>query len=156
MTIFAGHSTRMQSQKRHIAKTITWRIIASATTFVLTLFFFKEDPDATQKAMWVALFESTSKMIFYYYHERAWYSIKLKMRSSVRHLIKTVTWRIIASLTTFIIALIIFKEDTQAMEKASGIAIVETFIKMLLYYLHERVWYKQDLGLDQRKEKEGA
>ncbi|MEM6829985.1 MAG: DUF2061 domain-containing protein [Bacteroidota bacterium] len=144
----------MDSRKRHIAKTITWRVIASLTTFILTLIFFKEDPNATQKAIWVAVFESTSKMILYYYHERIWYLTKVKIRSSVRHLIKTVTWRVIASLTTFIIALIIFKEDAQAMQKASGIAIVETFIKMLLYYLHERVWYKQNLGLDQRKEKD--
>lgn len=143
----------MHSRKRHIAKTITWRITASLTTFILTLIFFREDPSATQKALWVAVFESSSKMILYYYHERAWYLSKLQLRSSVRHLFKTVTWRVIASLTTFIIAFIIFKEDAHAMEKASGIAIVETFIKMLLYYLHERVWYKQDLGLDSRKEK---
>lgn len=144
----------MDSRKRHIAKTITWRVIASLTTFILTLIFFNEDPNATQKALWVAVFESSSKMILYYYHERIWYLTKVKLRSGVRHLIKTVTWRVIASLTTFIIALIIFKEDAQAMQKASGIAIVETFIKMLLYYLHERVWYKQNLGLDQRKEKD--
>ena len=61
------------SRKRHIAKTITWRIIASATTFVLALLFFNEDPDATKKATGVAIAESLIKMVFYYLHERAWY-----------------------------------------------------------------------------------
>ena len=137
----------MQSRKRHIAKTITWRITASLTTFLLTLFFFKDDPSATEKAVNVALIESTLKLIFYYYHERIWYKIKVAWRSTVRHLAKTITWRFIASLTTFIVAYIIFREDQYAVEKASGVAIVETFIKMLLYYLHERIWHRQSFGL---------
>jgi uncharacterized membrane protein len=61
------------SKKRHIVKTITWRLIASATTFILTYFIFKEDPDAISKATGVALAESVIKMGLYYYHERFWY-----------------------------------------------------------------------------------
>ncbi|MFT5969765.1 MAG: putative membrane protein [Flavobacteriales bacterium] len=61
------------SKKRHIAKTLTWRVIASATTFMLALFFFKDDPDATEKAGGIALAESLLKMVFYYFHERIWY-----------------------------------------------------------------------------------
>lgn len=69
----AGKSPKA-SRKRHIAKTITWRIIASATTFLLAIFFFKDDPNAAQKATGIAIAESILKMIFYYYHERAWYN----------------------------------------------------------------------------------
>lgn len=61
------------SRKRHIAKTITWRLIASATTFALAIIFFGDDPNATEKATGVAITESILKMIFYYFHERAWY-----------------------------------------------------------------------------------
>ena len=64
------------TRKRHIAKTITWRIIASVTTFLLALFFFKEDPKAYEKATSVAVAESILKMIFYYFHERVWYKSK--------------------------------------------------------------------------------
>lgn len=72
------------SKKRHIAKTITWRIIASLTTFVLAILFFRDDPDATQKATGIAIAESILKMIFYYFHERMWYksSFGLKNRKS--------------------------------------------------------------------------
>ncbi|MEM6644337.1 MAG: DUF2061 domain-containing protein [Bacteroidota bacterium] len=136
------------SRKRHIAKTITWRIIATGTTFILTLIFFRDDPNATEKASWVALFEAITKMIIYYYHERIWFSVKLKIRSSLRHLYKTLTWRVLASLTTFILALIFFKNEPGAIEKASGIALVESVLKMLFYYLHERAWHKSQFGLN--------
>lgn len=155
MDIRRGHTTfahfMKKSRRRHIAKAITWRIIASISTFVLTLIFFREDPDATQKAVHVALLESVLKMAMYYYHERVWFINQSRLKDSVRHLVKTVTWRAIASATTFCIAYFIFKEDEFALEKASGIAVAETFLKMLLYYIHERIWYKQDLGLDERK-----
>ena len=64
---------RKISRKRHIAKTITWRIVASATTFGLAWLFFKEDPHVAEKATGIAIAESTIKMIFYYFHERVWY-----------------------------------------------------------------------------------
>lgn len=137
----------MQSKKRHIAKTITWRIIATGTTFILTLIFFRDDPNATEKATWVAMVEASVKMIIYYYHERFWYRSKVQWRSSVRHLVKTITWRVIASVTTFAIAFLIFKEDPDAMQKATGIALVETALKMLFYYLHERAWHLSKFGL---------
>ena len=136
------------SRKRHIAKTFTWRVIATGTTFVLTLIFFRDDPNATEKASWVALFEAITKMVIYYYHERVWYSIKLNIKSSLRHLYKTLTWRVLASLTTFILAIIFFKDEPGAIEKASGVALVESVLKMLFYYFHERLWYKSKFGLD--------
>ena len=135
------------SRKRHIAKTITWRIIATSTTFVLTMFFFRDDPNATEKASWVALIETVFKMALYYYHESIWYIIILKVRSTVRHFFKTITWRVLASLTTFIIAFLIFREDPSAAEKATGIAIIESILKMLFYYLHERAWHTSKFGL---------
>jgi len=138
----------MPSRKRHIAKTITLRIIATGTTFLLTLFFFRDDPNATEKATWVAVAEASLKMIFYYYHERIWFKIKVGVRSAVRHLMKTVTWRIIASVTTFLVALFFFRENPTAMEKATWVAVVETFIKMLFYYIHERAWHKSKFGLE--------
>lgn len=136
------------SRKRHIAKTFTWRVIATGTTFILTLIFFRDDPNATEKASWVALFEAITKMVIYYYHERVWYSIKLNIKSSLRHLYKTLTWRVLASLTTFILAMIFFRDEPGAIEKASGVALVESVLKMLFYYFHERLWYKSKFGLD--------
>ncbi len=74
------------SQKRHIAKTVTWRIIASLTTFAIAYFFFRDDPNATEKATAVALTEAVIKMGLYYFHERMWYksNFGLKLRKSKR------------------------------------------------------------------------
>ena len=55
-----------------------------------------------------------------------------------RHLAKTLTWRILATTDTFLIAWII----TGKIDWAAGIAGVEVLTKMFLYYWHERLWYK--------------
>ena len=73
--------------------------------------------------------------------------------SKKRHLAKTITWRCIATLTTFLLALLFFREDSEAVEKATGVAVAEFFLKMLLYYLHERAWYKSNFGLNGRGDK---
>jgi len=72
------------SKKRHIAKTITWRVIASVTTFLIARWFFSEDPNATEKATWVALTEASLKMVFYYFHERAWYKSNFGLNARKR------------------------------------------------------------------------
>lgn len=62
-----------KSRIRHLAKAVTWRIIASGTTFLLAWFFFQDDAKAVQKATSVAVAESVLKMALYYFHERAWF-----------------------------------------------------------------------------------
>ena len=55
-----------------------------------------------------------------------------------RHVAKTITWRIIGTLDTMIIAWII----TGSLEWGLAIGGIEVFTKMILYFLHERAWYK--------------
>lgn len=71
--------------------------------------------------------------------------------SKKRHIAKTVTWRVVASITTFLLAYLFFKDDKEAVSKASGVALAEAAIKMVLYYFHERAWYKSNFGLDKSK-----
>ncbi len=61
---------------KSIVKTITWRIIASTTTFGIAMLFFRDDPNAAQKATGVALTESVIKMFLYFFHERAWAQLR--------------------------------------------------------------------------------
>jgi uncharacterized membrane protein len=61
---------------KSIVKTITWRIIASSTTFALAMLFFGSDPNAAQKATGVAIAESIIKMFLYFFHERAWAQLR--------------------------------------------------------------------------------
>jgi uncharacterized membrane protein len=56
----------------------------------------------------------------------------------LRHILKTITWRVIGTIDTIIIAWII-SGDPKTGLKIGGI---ELFTKMVLYYLHERFWFK--------------
>jgi len=49
---------------------------------------------------------------------------------------KALTWRVLASLDTFLISFII----TGKLSWAGAIAGVEVLTKMFLYYVHERLW----------------
>ena len=53
-----------------------------------------------------------------------------------RTLAKTMTWRITASLTTFIIAWIL----TGNLAIGASIGAIEAIAKIFLYYFHERIW----------------
>lgn len=58
--------------------------------------------------------------------------------SAKRHLAKAVTWRIIASITTAIIAWF-FGLPPKAV---GAVFVADLIIKFVMYYAHERVWYK--------------
>jgi uncharacterized membrane protein len=62
----------------------------------------------------------------------------MKSVSKKRHLAKTLTWRVLATTDTFIIAWII----TGTFSFAASIASIEVLTKMVLYYWHARAWYK--------------
>ncbi len=55
-----------------------------------------------------------------------------------RHLAKTLTWRVLATSDTFLIAWVI----TGEINWAGAIAGIEVFTKIILYYVHERAWYR--------------
>jgi uncharacterized membrane protein len=71
---------------------------------------------------------------------------KLERESPSRTLAKTISWRIIASLTTFGLAMLFFNDDPEAAKKATGIAVSESIIKMFLYFFHERAWANVNWG----------
>ena len=57
-----------ETKKRSIAKTISFRVIATIITFILVLLFTKD----FQVAFSVGLVDASTKTIIYYYHERWW------------------------------------------------------------------------------------
>ena len=60
------------------------------------------------------------------------------MDTKKRSWVKSITWRILAVISTTIIALVLTKDWALSLQ----IGIVNLFISTLLYYLHERVWNK--------------
>jgi len=71
-----GHSNR----RRSLIKTLTWRLIATTDTFILTFFAATwvggdlgiSGTQATGLAATVASLEIVTKIFLYYFHERAW------------------------------------------------------------------------------------
>tara|TARA_B110000211_G_scaffold78589_1_gene92129 strand:- start:649 stop:855 length:207 start_codon:yes stop_codon:yes gene_type:complete len=60
------------------------------------------------------------------------------MVSYKRHILKTISWRAIGTLDTVVLSGII----TGSWGLGLAIGGVEVVTKTILYFLHERVWYK--------------
>ena len=127
------------SHKRHMAKAITWRIIGTLDTIILS-WVISGNPWIGLK---IGISEVATKMILYYFHERLWFKINIPS-SNKRHVLKTISWRTVGSLDTFILAWIISGNPITGIK----IGTAEVLTKMIFYYLHERLWYLFDYGLE--------
>lgn len=127
--------------KRHILKTLSWRLIGSVDTFLISWFISGNILTGIN----ISLIESVIKMILYFFHERLWYRSQVN-DSKKRHLIKTFSWRIVAILSTLIIVFLV----TGSIANGLKIGSIETVSKMILYFAHEKIWYKVNYGLKER------
>ena len=73
--------------------------------------------------------------------------ILFKDPSVKRHVAKTITWRIVGTLDTMVIGWLITGNPVTGL-KIGGI---EMITKMILYFIHERFWFKLNLGLPHRE-----
>ena len=62
--------------------------------------------------------------------------------SKVRSFVKAISWRILATIITFSIAFFLTGETVMALE----IGFLDLGIKLVVYFIHERVWGKIKLG----------
>lgn len=131
----------MPAQKRHIVKAISWRLIGTLDTFLVALII---SSDISIGAA-LSLIDLIVKFLAYYIHERLWFSSKI-ISASKRHVLKTISWRLIASIFTLIIAYLVSGNATVGIQ----ISTSETISKLLLYYFHEKVWYRINFGLKKR------
>ena len=60
------------------------------------------------------------------------------MVSYKRHIAKTISWRVVGTLDTILISGLV----TGSWRAGLTIGGIEIFTKMVLYFFHERVWYK--------------
>ena len=125
------------NRKSSIIKSITLRIIATLTTILLVYIFSGE----IVLAGYAGLTDMVIKLILHYIYDRAWFKIirthtKAGSMGRVETIMKTAGWRIIGTLGTLIIVYIFSRE----ISLAGSVAIAEIFVKMLIYYVHERVW----------------
>ena len=67
------------------------------------------------------------------------------MNTIKRSLLKTITWRIIGSIDTMVITYFI----TGNWKFGLAVGGIEVMSKMILYYIHERVWQRIKWGKDE-------
>lgn len=130
---------KIKAEKRHLAKAITWRVVGTIDTFILS-WFVTGDPITGVK---IGVFELITKMTLYYFHERIWFNITFT-KSHLRHIFKTITWRTVGTLDTMFIAWILTGNAVIGLKIGS----IEVVTKMVLYYLHERTWHKTTWGIE--------
>lgn len=133
-----------ETVKRHIAKTVTWRVVGTLDTILIS-WIITGNPLTGLK---IGLAEVLSKMVLYFFHERLWFRVRMP-ESRKRHILKTLSWRAIGTLDTIILSWIISGNPFTGLK----IGMVEVVSKMLLYYLHERAWYGINFGLGTRRQK---
>ncbi len=64
-----------------------------------------------------------------------------------RHLVKTITWRAIGTLDTLLLSWLISGDMFIGLQ----IGAFELFTKMVLYYFHERLWFKSRINDSNRR-----
>ena len=149
---------------RSIAKAVSWRVVGTIDTFILSFVIIKylgpylgmaehaSGADIAQTATYIAVTEVITKMVFYFLHERFWVRLKWgvsvedgkRVESYSRTSTKTATWRTIASLDTMFLAWFF----TGNIVTAISIGGLEVFTKLFLYFIHERVWSKLPFGIE--------
>jgi|LauGreSuBDMM15SN_2_FD.fasta_scaffold52983_2 uncharacterized membrane protein len=62
--------------------------------------------------------------------------------SHKRHIAKAITWRLVGTIDTMLLAWVISGNPRIGLQ----VGFAEVVTKMILYYLHERVWFKINLS----------
>ena len=132
---------KIKISKRHVAKSLSWRLIGS----IDTLLFAWLVTGSFYEGLNVSLLTTFTKLIWYYIHEQLWFRSSVK-DSNKRHILKTFSWRFIGTLDTIIFGWFITGNPFIGLK----IGLFETVSKMLLYFGHEKLWYKINYGLDLR------
>ena len=131
----------MKISKRHIVKSLTWRFIGTIDTLVFAWLITGDLSDGIN----ISVITIFTKLVWYYMHERLWFNSSIS-NSNKRQIIKTFSWRGIGTLDTILFGWWITGNPFTGL-KIGGI---ETASKMLLYFGHEKLWYKINYGLDIR------
>ncbi len=147
---------------RSVAKAVSWRAVGTIDTLILSYLLITylgplfglqtETGEALETASYIAVTEVVTKMVFFFLHERLWTKISwgthvedgARVQSIARSTTKTGTWRVIASLDTMLLALFF----TGNVGTAVSIGGLEVLSKLVLYFVHERVWARLKFGID--------
>lgn len=149
--------------RRSVAKAISWRVVGTLDTLLLSFVILtflapflglkaRSSSANAQTATHIAVTEVATKMALYVAHERLWARVRwdvgvdeagARVDGVTRSGVKTMTWRVTASMDTCVLALIF----TGNVATAVSIGGFEVATKLVLYYVHERAWARVRWGV---------
>jgi len=85
------------------------------------------------------------KMVKKHCIQKEWSTINTKMykETNTRSIVKAISWRVLATITTIIIVYLLFGR----LDLAISAGLIETVFKVGLYWAHERAWVKIRWGI---------
>jgi len=123
---------------RSRVKALTWRILGTVTTILLSYILIGE----LDVAFKIGPIDFVVKFITFFAHERLW-QIPPLLKLHNRRFLKMMLWKVIALSLTISTSFFV----TGKMEFALRLGPVDFFSKMFLYYFHEFVWDHISYGL---------
>ena len=131
----------MKLSKRHIVKTLSWRFIGTVDTLLLSWLITGDFFTGFK----ISAIEVITKIILYYMHERFWFK-SIVSDSAKRHIYKTFSWRFLGTADTIAIGWLISGDPFIGLQ----IGFTEVITKMILYFIHEKIWYNLSFGLEKK------
>ena len=133
----AGNIFMTDSHLRSVAKGVTWRVTATLDTIFLAYIV----TGTFTAALKIGMVEVMTKIGLYYLHERLWNVIPFGRIHGVgpthaRSLVKGISWRFFGTMDTIVISYFV----TGMWISAFAIGGFELITKVIIYYVHERVW----------------
>jgi uncharacterized membrane protein len=132
------------THKRTIIKTISYRVINTLVTFLMTFLLFGV---SAALAGSVALAQIVLGSTIFYLYDRVWLRVswaRENIHEDVkRSIVKTIGYRLIVLCAGFVIARLIL---TSSNETAVWWTITLMVLSMMFYYVHERIWLKIKWG----------
>lgn len=130
----------MQDKKyRSFLKGISWRIVGTIDTMIISYYYTGSILNAVE----IGMTEVLTKIVLYYVHERIYFkTFGKKVVQRKVSLLKGITWRIVGSIDTILLAWIYTGNPVMGLK----IGATEFFTKVFLYYIHERIWNKVKIG----------
>lgn len=133
-------ATPHEAHLRSVVKAVSWRVVGSLDTLVLSFL-------VTGNLVWagsIASVETLTKIFLFYVHERAWRRVRWGQDGAGhrRAVLKGVSWRAVGTADTFVLSWLI----TGHLGSAASIASFETVTKVALFYIHEQAWSRIGWG----------
>ena len=125
------------THKQCILKSIIWRIMGVFVLFVITYIFTRKIIVTTE----ITLVHHATFLIVFYLHERLWIKVYNK-DTRLRRIAKAFTYEVILGMGLGGLIVYFF---TGSFAKVTEITGTYTVVKLIMYYIYEKMWSKEEL-----------